>query len=160
MELAREPRRYRPSNSRSSPRWKRGFRTACGWPTRCFPAATCICSSSDYPTAIQYYGELAKRFPGDKNAAAAHWRSGWLSYRLGLYSDAARIFDEQIHLYPAASETVSALYWRGRLYETQDHEPALAATNYRTIVPRLPALLLCADGAAAAGSAGRHAAGL
>ncbi len=87
----------------------------------------------DYPTAIQYYSELATRFPGDKNAAAAHWRSGWLSYRLGLYSDAERIFDEQIHLYPAAAETVSALYWRGRLYETQDHDPSQAAANYRTI---------------------------
>lgn len=87
----------------------------------------------DYPTAVQYYGELAKRFPSDKNAAAAHWRSGWLSYRLGLYADAERIFGEQIHLYPAASETVSALYWQGRLYETQDHNPSLAAENYRTI---------------------------
>ena len=52
----------------------------------------------------------------------------------GPLRDAARIFDEQIQLYPAATETVSALYWRGRLYETQDHNPALAAANYRTIV--------------------------
>ncbi len=87
----------------------------------------------DYSKAIEYYGELAKRFPADKNAAAAHWRSGWLSYRLGLYNDAAKIFDDQIRLYPGAAETVSALYWRGRLYETQDHEPALAAANYNTI---------------------------
>lgn len=88
----------------------------------------------DYARAIEYYGELATRFPEDKNAAAAHWRSGWLSYRLGKYSDAARIFDEQIRLYPTAADTVSALYWRGRLYETQDRDPARAAANYRTIV--------------------------
>jgi soluble lytic murein transglycosylase len=88
----------------------------------------------DYPTAIQYYSDLATRFPGDKNAAAAHWRAGWLSYRLGQFGAAERIFDEQIRLYPGATETVSALYWRGRLYETQDHNPALAAANYRTIV--------------------------
>ena len=88
----------------------------------------------DYPTAIKYYSELAARFPGDKNAPAAHWRSGWLSYRLGLYQNAERTFDEQIHLYPGAVETVSALYWRGRLYETLDHNSALAAANYRTIV--------------------------
>ncbi len=88
----------------------------------------------DYSSAIQYYGDLASRFPGDKNASPAHWRSGWLSYRLGLYADAARIFDEQIRLYPAATETVSALYWRGRLYETKDHNPALAAANYRAII--------------------------
>ena len=88
----------------------------------------------DYPTAIEYYGDLAARFPSDKNASAAHWRSGWLSYRLGLYPAAERIFDEQIRLYPGTTETVSALYWRGRLYETQDHNPAMAAANYRTIV--------------------------
>ena len=29
---------------------------------------------------------------------------------------------------------MSALYWRGRLYETQDHNPARAAANYRAIV--------------------------
>ena len=88
----------------------------------------------DYPAAIQYYSDLAARFPGDKNASAAHWRAGWLSYRLGLYPAATRIFDEQIRLYPAAAETVSALYWRGRLYETQEHNSALAAANYRTII--------------------------
>ena len=90
--------------------------------------------SRDYATAIEYYTELATRFPGDQNAAAAHWRAGWLSYRLGLFPAAARIFDEQIRLYPSATETVSALYWRGRLYETQDRNPASAAANYRTII--------------------------
>jgi hypothetical protein len=84
--------------------------------------------------AVEYYSYLAAHFPDSKNAAAAHWRAGWLSYRQGLYADAARLFDEQIRLYPAATETVSALYWRGRLYETQDHKPAQAAANYRTIV--------------------------
>ncbi len=88
----------------------------------------------DYPTAIQYYSELATRFPGDKNSAAAHWRSGWLSYRSGLYKNAEQIFDDQIHSYPSAVETVSALYWRGRLFETQDHNAASAAANYRAII--------------------------
>jgi len=88
----------------------------------------------DYPTAIEYYSYLATHFPTAKNAATAHWRAGWLSYRQGLFADAARLFDEQIRLYPGATETVSALYWRGRLYETLDHRPALAAANYRTVV--------------------------
>ena len=99
-----------------------------------FSAGNMYLLKRDYPTAIEYYGDLAERFPSDKNASSAHWRSGWLSYRLGLYPAAERIFDEQIRLYPGATETVSALYWRGRLFETQDHNPAMAATNYRTIV--------------------------
>jgi soluble lytic murein transglycosylase len=88
----------------------------------------------DYPTAVNYYSYLATHFPENSNAAAAHWRAGWLSYRQGLYADASRLFDEQIRLYPKATETASALYWRGRLYEMQDHKPALAAANYRTLV--------------------------
>ncbi len=113
----------------------------------------------DYPSAIQYYRDLASRFPGDKNASAAHWRSGWLSYRLGLYPDAARIFDEQIRLYPAATETVSALYWRGRLYETQEHNSALAAANYRTIVRVYQHYFYAQMARERLGSAGRDAAG-
>ncbi|MGA9670605.1 MAG: transglycosylase SLT domain-containing protein [Terracidiphilus sp.] len=88
----------------------------------------------DYPTAVNYYSYLAEHFPQSTNASAAHWRAGWLSYRQGLFADASRMFDEQIRLYPSATETSSAIYWRGRLYEMQDHKPALAAANYRTLV--------------------------
>jgi soluble lytic murein transglycosylase len=90
--------------------------------------------SRDYARAVEYYGYLAAHFPQNKNAAAAHWRAGWLNYRQGLYADAAHTFDEQIHLYPNATETVAALYWRARLYETQDNKPAVAAANYKAIV--------------------------
>jgi len=88
----------------------------------------------DYPTAVKYYSYLATHFPESTNAAAAHWRAGWLSYRQGLYAEAARLFDEQIKLYPTDKETVAAIYWRGRLFETQDHKPANAVTNYRALV--------------------------
>jgi len=88
----------------------------------------------DYPAAVNYYGYLAAHFPDNTNAAAAHWRAGWFSYRQGLYADASRLFDEQIRLYPTAKETVSAIYWRGRLYETEDHKPASAVANYRTLI--------------------------
>ena len=88
----------------------------------------------EYPTAVEYYSYLATHFPENAYAPAAHWRAGWLSYRQGRYADASRLFDEQIRLYPGAAETVAAIYWRGRLYETQDHKPAEAAANYRTIV--------------------------
>jgi soluble lytic murein transglycosylase len=90
--------------------------------------------SRDYPRAIEYYSFLATHFPQNKNAAAAHWRAGWLSYRSGLYPDAAHLFDEQVHLYPGATDTVAALYWRARLYEMQDHKPEAAAANYRAII--------------------------
>ncbi|HTJ30688.1 MAG TPA: tetratricopeptide repeat protein, partial [Acidobacteriaceae bacterium] len=88
----------------------------------------------DYPRAVTYYSELAEHFPKASNAAAAHWRAGWWSYRQGLYVDAARIFEEQIKLYPRAKETASALYWRARLYESKDHNAGLAAAHYRTLI--------------------------
>ena len=92
----------------------------------------------EYPAAVEYYGTLATRFPDSKHGSAAHWKAGWLSYRQGLYADATRLFDEQIRLYPSSTEAVSALYWRGRLYETQEHKPAQAAANYRAIVRAYP----------------------
>jgi soluble lytic murein transglycosylase len=92
----------------------------------------------DYPNAVTYFGYLADHFPAHKYAATAHWRAGWMSYRQGLYPDAARLFDSQIQKYPGATETVSALYWRGRLYETQDKVPAQAAANYRAIIRAYP----------------------
>jgi soluble lytic murein transglycosylase len=88
----------------------------------------------DYPRAVQYYTELADHFPQSTNAAAAHWRAGWWSYRQGLYDQAAKVFEDQIREYPGAKETVSALYWRARLYEDQDHQPSMAAAHYRTLI--------------------------
>ncbi len=92
----------------------------------------------DYGNAVTYYGYLAEHFPTSRYAASAHWRAGWLSYRQGQYAAAAKLFDEQIQRYPAAAETVSALYWQGRLYETMDHYPQLAAANYRAILRAYP----------------------
>jgi len=92
----------------------------------------------DYPNAITYYGELARRFPSSRYAPSAHWRTGWLNYRLGQYADAARLFDEQIRLYPGGKEIPSALYWRGRIFEDQEHNRAAAAACYRTILRVYP----------------------
>ncbi len=92
----------------------------------------------DYASATEYYLDLATRFPEYKKAAAAHWRAGWLDYRQANYSEAARIFDEQIRLFPSATESVSALYWRGRLHETLDHNTAMAAADYRLILRSYP----------------------
>jgi len=86
----------------------------------------------DYANAANHYGYLAIHFPSHRNAAGAHWRAGWLNYRQGLYTDAARMFDEQIKLFPNATETAAALYWRGRLYE-QENNRSQAAQNYRSV---------------------------
>jgi soluble lytic murein transglycosylase len=92
----------------------------------------------DYPSAIEYYSTMAERFPNAKNGSLAHWKAAWLSYRQGLFDEAAKLMEAQIRLYPSAPETVSALYWRGRLYELRDHAPAQAAANYRALLRSYP----------------------
>jgi soluble lytic murein transglycosylase len=92
----------------------------------------------DYPHAVTYYGELARRFPTHKYAPSAHWRAGWFNYRLAQYPEAARLFDEQVRVYAGGKEIPSALYWRARVYEDQEHKPTAAAAYYRTIVRVFP----------------------
>lgn len=87
----------------------------------------------DFPNAITYYGELAKRFPTSTLAPSAHWRAAWLNYRIGQYSEAARLMDEQIAVYHGGKEIPSALYWRGRIYQNQERRPDMAAEYYRTV---------------------------
>jgi soluble lytic murein transglycosylase len=87
----------------------------------------------DYPQAITYYSELADRFPNHRYAPSSHWKAAWLNYRLGNYSQAAVLFDKQIALYPGGKEIPAALYWRGRLYAEQEHQPAMAVAYYQTV---------------------------
>ncbi len=92
----------------------------------------------DYPTAVNYYSAYSTRFPSAKNASLAHWRAGWLNYRMGQFPEATRYFDEQIRLFPQATETMGALYWRGRLYEARENNPQMAVSNYRAILRVAP----------------------
>ena len=87
----------------------------------------------DYPRAIDYYGQVATLFPRSSYGPSSHWRAGWLNYRQGQYSEAARLFDEQIAVYAGGKEIPAALYWRGRVYEEQEHKPELAAAYYKAL---------------------------
>ncbi len=98
----------------------------------------------DYTHAIEFYLDLAKRFPRSCEPARApncsnyspssHWRAAWLNYRLKQYSEAATLMDQQLALYPGGKEIPGALYWRGRLYEQQEKRPAMAAAYYRAVI--------------------------
>lgn len=87
----------------------------------------------NYPQAIYHYKLLAEHFPNSIYAPSAHWREAWLNYRLQHYNDAAALMDEQITRYGGGLEVPSALYWRGRIYEEQDHNFPLAASYYRSV---------------------------
>jgi soluble lytic murein transglycosylase len=87
----------------------------------------------DSKQATYHYSLLVKMFPNSTYAASAHWRAAWMNYRLHNYSEAARLMDEQIQGYPAGIEVPSALYWRGRIYEEEDHDFAQASNYYRAL---------------------------
>ncbi|WP_158615269.1 transglycosylase SLT domain-containing protein [Acidipila sp. EB88] len=87
----------------------------------------------DYPSAIPYYTELARRFPQSKNADNAHWRAAWLNYRLRNFPEAGRLMDEQLTTFRDGKNVPAALYWRGRLFLDQQHDPATAAAYFATV---------------------------
>lgn len=91
----------------------------------------------DYDHAIDYYRELAERFPTGRFGHYAHWKAAWLSLRQGRTEDARQGFEEQIAKYPDSVEVPAALYWRGRIAEDAHNIP-LARAMYRKLVDRFP----------------------
>lgn len=87
----------------------------------------------DSQRAIYHYSLLVQLFPKSSYAPSAHWRAAWMNYRLRNYSEAARLMDEQIVRYSAGIEAPSALYWRGRIYEDEEHNPSQALNYYRAL---------------------------
>ncbi len=83
--------------------------------------------------AVAAYEGLVQRFPRSTYAPSAHWHAAWLSYRMRRYPDAARLMDEQIANYPAGTEIPGALYWRGRLYEDEEHNFGQALNYYKML---------------------------
>ena len=87
----------------------------------------------DAKQATYHYSLLVKMFPTSTYAASAHWRTAWMNYRLRNTAEAARLMDEQIQGYPAGIEVPSALYWRGRIYEEDEHNFGQAVNYYHAL---------------------------
>ncbi len=87
----------------------------------------------DAKQAIYHYAKLVAMFPSSTYAPSAHWRYAWMNYRLRNYSEAARLMDEQIQRYAGGIEVPSAIYWRGRLYEDEEHNLPQATNYYRAL---------------------------
>jgi soluble lytic murein transglycosylase len=92
----------------------------------------------DAKQAIYHYLLLVQMFPKSTYAPSAHWRAAWMNYRLRNNSEAARLMDEQIQNYAGGTEVPSAIYWRARLYEEEEHNYAQAANYYRALSSSYP----------------------
>lgn len=87
----------------------------------------------DAKQAIYHYTLLVDTFPNSIYAPSSHWRAAWMNYRLRNYAEAARLMDEQIQRYSAGIEIPGALYWRGRIYENEEHNFGQALNYYRAL---------------------------
>ncbi len=88
----------------------------------------------DSEQAIRHYTLLVQMFPRSSYAPSAHWRAAWMNYRLRNYGEAARLMDDQIAHYDGGIEIPTALYWRGRIFEEQEHNPGQAANYYHALI--------------------------
>jgi len=86
----------------------------------------------DYETAMPFYAEIYQRQKNGRYSPYTHWKTAWLTYRLGKNDDAKRLFEEQIELYPTSQEVTPALYWRGRIAE-DDGDKGLARAYYQKL---------------------------
>ena len=89
----------------------------------------------EYDQALDAFRELQQRFPKGAKASYAHWKTAWLTLRMGKNDEAKKLFEEQIELYPAGNETNAALYWRARLAE-EDNQPGMARAFYQKLSDR------------------------
>lgn len=87
----------------------------------------------DTQQAIYHYTMLVTMFPNSTYAPSAHWRAAWMNYRIRNYSEAARLMDEQIQRYAGGIEIPSAIYWRARILEDEEHNLPQAANYYRAL---------------------------
>ena len=83
--------------------------------------------------AIFHYSTLVSLFPHSTYAPSAHWRAAWMNYRIRNYPEAARLMVEQIVRYPGGIEIPGALYWRGRIYEDEEHNFSQAVNYYKRL---------------------------
>jgi soluble lytic murein transglycosylase len=86
----------------------------------------------DYETAVPFYAEIYQRQKNGKSAPYTHWKTAWLTYRMGKKDDAKRLFEEQIELYPSSAEVTAAIFWRGRIAEDEG-DKALARAYYQKL---------------------------
>jgi soluble lytic murein transglycosylase len=86
----------------------------------------------DYDVAVPFYAEIYQRQKNGRFSPYTHWKTAWLTFRMGKRDEAKRLFEEQIEQYPASAEVPAAIYWRGRLAE-EDGNKALARAYYQKI---------------------------
>jgi soluble lytic murein transglycosylase len=100
-----------------------------------FSAGNMYLLRKDYEEATKFYREIYERFPQGKYASYVHWKTTWLTLRLGKREEGRQLLEEQVRLFPASTETPPALYWRARIAEDQ-RDYAVARAYYQKLSDR------------------------
>ncbi|MGE5322747.1 MAG: tetratricopeptide repeat protein, partial [Actinomycetota bacterium] len=87
---------------------------------------------NDFETGAKYYAEIYQRQQKGPFSPYAHWKTAWLTFRMGKKDEAKRLLEEQLALYPSSGEAPAAIYWRGRIAEDEGDKP-LARAYYEKL---------------------------
>ena len=82
------------------------------------------------------YKEVYESFPDQPMAASSHWRVSWAAY-IRRRHDARELLREHLERYPGHPSASDALYFLGRLAETEQDYPA-ARTYYTKLAAQFP----------------------
>jgi soluble lytic murein transglycosylase len=82
------------------------------------------------------YRSCYESFPSDPMAAYCHWKIAWGHY-LRRRLDAAELLRAHLRLFPASENSPAALYFLGRLAESEN-DPGVARAYYDEIVREYP----------------------
>jgi len=87
----------------------------------------------DYEMAVPFYAEIYQRQKNGTLAPYIHWKTAWLTYRLGkMRGCAAALYRAVGDVIPDSPEVSAALYWLGRMAEDDGNKP-LARAYYQKL---------------------------
>jgi soluble lytic murein transglycosylase len=88
------------------------------------------------PRSLEFYRKLFEAFPQGERAALAHWYVTWQAYRERRLAEAKTLFEAHVRTYPTSPQLSAALYWLGRMAETE--APLASAAYYQKLVETFP----------------------
>ena len=93
-------------------------------------------TANDTPRSMEYYRKVSETFPQGERAPVTHWYVTWQAYRERRLAEAKALFEAHVENYPTSPQVSAALYWLGRMAESE--APLAAAAYYRKLVETFP----------------------
>jgi peptidoglycan lytic transglycosylase len=85
-------------------------------------AASYFIRKGDWARAGTYSARLVQTFPNADLAAKSRFQAAWADYLGGRLQDATKSFEQYAELYPSSRRAPAALYWLGRIAESDGRQ--------------------------------------